>query len=188
MYALTLAKGGLNTDKVKPTAPDECWIRQPGTTPVTPPPPGFEGRPACGAFRGNAPGKPGNHRYEYVGLQLDGFPAVMDRPVMNKTGLDGRYNLAIEFTPDDSTPGTIAPNSPYADRERAEQKANPGPGPTIFKALEELGLKLELAKGPAEYIAIDRVAKPKQDTVGSPARAQGAGLPAEPSAKAGGGR
>ena len=38
-----------------------------------------------------------------------------------------------------------------------------GDGPTIFKALETLGFKLEPTKGPAEYLVIQSAQRPRSD-------------------------
>jgi len=71
------------------------------------------------------------------------------RPVVDKTGIVGRYHLTLEWTPDDAaapSPGSGA----AADA-----------GPSLFTALEEqLGLKLEPAKGPVEVLVIDHVEMP----------------------------
>jgi uncharacterized protein (TIGR03435 family) len=61
-------------------------------------------------------------------------------PVLDETGLTGLYDLNLDFTVDESI--------------SAE-------GPRIFEAVrEQLGLKLEARKGPAEVIVIDHVEKP----------------------------
>ena len=61
-------------------------------------------------------------------------------------------------------------------------------GATIFKALEELGLKLEQIKAPAEYLVIDHAERPRPDSPADdavpPARALGAGRLRPDSAKA----
>jgi uncharacterized protein (TIGR03435 family) len=65
------------------------------------------------------------------------------RPVIDKTGLDGRYTYVLSFTP-------LAAQSP-------DQAADAGP-PDIFSALQlQLGLKLEGKKGPVEFLVIDHV-------------------------------
>ena len=65
------------------------------------------------------------------------------RPVIDKTGLDGRYTYVLSFTP-------LAAQSP-------DQAADLGP-PDIFTALQQqLGLKLEGKKGPVEVLAIDHM-------------------------------
>jgi uncharacterized protein (TIGR03435 family) len=81
----------------------------------------------------------------------------MDRFVVDRTGLEGNFNVQLEFAPDDSTPGGAAALR-WARREGAE----PPTAPSIFKALEEqLGLKLEATKARAEYLVIDRAERPR---------------------------
>ena len=71
---------------------------------------------------------------------------VTGRPVMDKTGLTGKYDYKLEYAPDD--------NSVEADPT----------GPSIFTAVQEqLGLKLESAKGPVEIFVIDHVERPSEN-------------------------
>jgi uncharacterized protein (TIGR03435 family) len=66
------------------------------------------------------------------------------RYLIDKTGLTGRYDFELHWTPDD-TPA----DSPL------------GGGPSIFTAVEEqLGLKLESAKAPVEVLVIDSARLP----------------------------
>jgi uncharacterized protein (TIGR03435 family) len=75
------------------------------------------------------------------------------RMVVDKTGLTGNYDFKLDFTPE---PGQMAPPPPGIEKEPL-----PAPGPSIFTALQEqLGLKLQSAKGPVEVIVVDRVEKP----------------------------
>jgi uncharacterized protein (TIGR03435 family) len=68
-------------------------------------------------------------------------------PVVDKTGLKGSFDIELQFTPD-----TLGPAPPDAC------------GPSLFTALEEqLGLKLESARGPVEVIVIDSVSKPSEN-------------------------
>lgn len=78
------------------------------------------------------------------------------RKVIDKTGLTGKYDFTLSYTPDENQlarramPGAPLPSAP-AD----------GSGPSLFAALqEELGLKLESQKGPVEIFVIDRAEKP----------------------------
>jgi uncharacterized protein (TIGR03435 family) len=102
--------------------------------------------------------------------RLEGFAAPMEmlgtvlsnamgRPVVDKTGLPGKYDFVLEWTPD---PGADARAQGFGDGI-TEPAPAPG-GPTIFTALQEqLGLKLESQKGPVENIVIDRVEKPSEN-------------------------
>jgi uncharacterized protein (TIGR03435 family) len=150
LYVLTVAKSGL---KIKPTAPDECWERDAATQPT--PPAGAENLPACGNLKMNWNG--GNRMLTSTGVLLQNFTTgvlspMMDRFVINRTGVEGRFNIPLEFAPDDNTPGGLS-GLAWSRREGA----TPATGGSIFKALEELGLKLEPTKAPAEYLVIDHV-------------------------------
>jgi len=65
------------------------------------------------------------------------------RVIVDKTGLDGRFDIDLHWTPDDAS--STAADAP----------------PSIFTALEEqLGLRLITAKGPVEVLVIDHVEMP----------------------------
>jgi uncharacterized protein (TIGR03435 family) len=75
----------------------------------------------------------------------------LGRPVVDKTGLTGKYDFALTWTPAPGEMGNGPEDGPAAD---------PG-GPSIFSALQEqLGLKLESGRGPVEVLVIDHVEKP----------------------------
>jgi len=76
-------------------------------------------------------------------------------PVLDRTGLKGTFDFKLEWAPD--TPPAVGLSPPSVD---ATPAADPN-GPSIFTALEEqLGLKLEPAKGSVEVLVIDHVEKP----------------------------
>lgn len=75
-----------------------------------------------------------------------GMQAFLDKPVVDQTGLDGRYDFVLRWMPDDSN--TDAPNQ----------------APGLFTAVQEqLGLKLEPVKGQADVYAIDHVEEPSEN-------------------------
>ena len=173
MYALTVATGGF---KITPVAPGDCWEYDPdkvnadGSLIVPPhgndvPPCGYLAGPGWGSFHaiavmlGNAPAREGS-RF------VDSLWNLMRQPVMDKTGLNGRYSFALDFTPDDMTPGAFksAEEEAMLARSGIHPPATFKSSDTIFKALEKLGLKLEQAKGPAEYLVIDSAQRPTPDS------------------------
>ena len=73
----------------------------------------------------------------------------LDRPVLDRTGLTGKYNFQFVWTPD-SGPCSGSPDSSNA--------------PSIFTALEEtLGLRLESIKGPVDSLIIDHADRPSEN-------------------------
>jgi uncharacterized protein (TIGR03435 family) len=81
------------------------------------------------------------------------------RTVVDKTGLTGNYDFTLNWTPDQPTPG-MAPGGDGSPAPNTDAADNSG-GPSLFTALEEqLGLKLESAKGPEEVIVIDHIEQP----------------------------
>jgi uncharacterized protein (TIGR03435 family) len=83
---------------------------------------------------------------------------VVDRPVIDRTGIGGKFDIEVEFAPEQGPtafhpPGDAPPLPPASNEEPT--------APRIFAAFEkQLGLKLESAKGPREYLVIDHVERP----------------------------
>jgi len=79
---------------------------------------------------------------------------VLDRPVVDRTGVAGRFDYTVTFTPDDSEFGGHAPKLP--ERTDATESA-----PNLFEAIQQqLGLKLAAEKTAVDVIVIDHVEKP----------------------------
>jgi uncharacterized protein (TIGR03435 family) len=83
--------------------------------------------------------------------------AVMDKPVVDQTGLKDRYDFTLKWTPDDSQfaqfRGTSGPVPPAGD--------DPNAPPSLYTAVQErLGLKIEATKATDDVIVIDHVEKP----------------------------
>ena len=73
----------------------------------------------------------------------------VEREVVDRTGLDGRFDFTLEWTPPLPPPG-VDGGVPV-----------PETGPSLFTALQEqLGLKLESQRGPIRVIVIDRLERP----------------------------
>jgi uncharacterized protein (TIGR03435 family) len=76
----------------------------------------------------------------------------VDRPVLDKTGLPGKYDFIVEFTPEIN--GPLPPGNFQPDES----------GPTFLEALkEQLGLKLDSQTGPVPVIVIDHVEQPSEN-------------------------
>jgi uncharacterized protein (TIGR03435 family) len=75
----------------------------------------------------------------------------LERPVVNKTGLEGKYDFTLDWSPD------LSPTPPMD----GAATPNASEGPSLFTAIEEqLGLKLTPVKGPVEVIVIDHIENP----------------------------
>ncbi len=83
---------------------------------------------------------------EATGSTLDFLPVLLtrelDRPVVDKTGLTGKYDFTLQFTP-------------------AASESTDSTAPSIFTAIQEqLGLKLEPQKAPMDVLVIDHIEPP----------------------------
>jgi uncharacterized protein (TIGR03435 family) len=99
----------------------------------------------------------------------------VERPVLDRTGLNGRYDFELNYSPDSGC-GSHQPDGDTPNSDTLTDR------PSIFTAIQEqLGLKLESIKGPVEVIVIDRVEKPGPNWIAEAARARTCGrLQAEP--------
>jgi uncharacterized protein (TIGR03435 family) len=86
---------------------------------------------------------------------ITALSAVVGRPIIDKTGLTGTFEVNLRYAPDAPIP------------QQTDSVALPGPADveaSIFTALQEqLGLKLESARGPVEVLVIDSVSKPSEN-------------------------
>lgn len=119
VYAVTIAKGG---PKIKAAGPEEK---------------------ATGDDMRNGQ----DQKVSVTSASLQDFAERMqlfvDRPVVDQTGLTGKYDFSLHYTVDESR--TADPNAP----------------PGLFTAIQEqLGLKLVPVKAPADVFVVDRVEQP----------------------------
>jgi uncharacterized protein (TIGR03435 family) len=88
-----------------------------------------------------------------VAVLAEELSKVVGRDVIDKTGIQGRYDLKLRWTPDDRA-------GPPSDGSASAVDS----GPSIFTALQEqLGLKLESQKGQVPVLVVDSVAMPSEN-------------------------
>lgn len=88
---------------------------------------------------------------DFAGLMQS---TVLDRPVVDQTALPGRYDFTLNWTPDQFQFGGRGGTAPPP----ADDAAAP---PDLFTAMQEqLGLRFEATKAPADVLVIDRLEKP----------------------------
>jgi uncharacterized protein (TIGR03435 family) len=85
----------------------------------------------------------------------------LGRTVVDKTGLTGAYDYTLQWTPDDASPP--GPGGADGGPPRNENQTDAA-GPSLFTAVQEqLGLKLQSEKGPADVIVIDHIDLPSEN-------------------------
>jgi uncharacterized protein (TIGR03435 family) len=91
---------------------------------------------------------------DFAGLMQE---ALMDRPVVDQTGLKGKFDFMLNWTPDEFQLGTrgLRPST-----QTDSDKAAPG----LYEAMQEqLGLKFESTRAPADVLVIDHVEEPSEN-------------------------
>jgi len=86
-----------------------------------------------------------------LAIVLQGF--LLDRPVVNQTGLAGSYDLNINFTPIVSNVGGLR----VPDQDPNSSAAS------IFTAIQDLGLRLDATKQPVDVLVIEHASHPPLD-------------------------
>jgi uncharacterized protein (TIGR03435 family) len=156
IYALMLARSDRKLGAgLRPSTVDCAAMRGRGARggfPAGPPPPGE--RPACGmrmAPNGVMAGGVSLAQLTQVLSQ------VAQRIVVDRTGLEGSFDIDLTFTPDRMPQGPPPPGAPPMP------SIDPN-GPSLFTAVQEqLGLKLESGRAPVEVLVIDHVERPTPD-------------------------
>ena len=97
-----------------------------------------------------------NAPFDSVANALQGN--LLDKPVVNQTGLTGKYDFAVKFTPDQSQLANLGPVPPGA------AATDPDAPPDIFTAFQQqLGLKLQSTKTAVDVMVIEKIEKPSDN-------------------------
>jgi len=114
---------------------------------------------------GERVGTQGLGRAVFNGVTMAGFAGqlqlrVLDRPVIDKTGLTDRYDFTLNWRPDEFQFPSLSP----VQREYWISAAVADGLPDLFTAVQEqLGLKLDATKAPVDVLVIDKVSKPSEN-------------------------
>jgi uncharacterized protein (TIGR03435 family) len=83
--------------------------------------------------------------------------AVMDKPVVDQTGLAGKYDFLLKWTPDDSQFAAMGIKVPPPPDD-------PAAPPDLNTALQDqLGLKMIATKASVEVMVVDKLSKPSEN-------------------------
>jgi uncharacterized protein (TIGR03435 family) len=148
VYALTVAQGG---SRLKPFEEGSC-TNMPLTVPLPALAPGQAYCKVRVGIQRPAVDAQGSTLTEFSQL-LD---LVLDRPVIDMTGIPGKFDIHLEFAINEATPRFL----PGGDLARFAGPASNAAAPSIFTAIQQLGLKLEATNGPSEFLVIDHVERP----------------------------
>lgn len=156
-YAMVLAKAGKTGSQLRPHSEGApCEAAAPAAT--GPPREGEVFPAVCDVYMAmRYPGKllKVGSRNTTTALLAGSLPGLgrLELPVVDQTGLDGRYDFWIEFAPEPNRAGP-----PNADAPA------PVEGPAFLDALrEQLGLKLESTKAPLRVLVIDKLERPSEN-------------------------
>jgi uncharacterized protein (TIGR03435 family) len=153
IYALTLARAdGRLGSQLRASSVDCAAIFAAAKATGQVPPTTTNGRPTCGTrtTRGSM---------ITTGVAMADFARNLGpftgRPVVDRTGLTGVYDLDLTWTPE---PGPSGPEGTTPQPQPSSE------GVSLYTAIQEqLGLKLDAQRGPVDVLMIDSVQRPIED-------------------------
>ncbi len=146
VYFLTIGKNGIKMPPgscvpARKDLPNECYSSR------------SEGLLQTLDWRGVSMSDPAGIAYRSLAWSLS---APLKRPVIDKTGLTGTFDVHLRWARDPEPASIRAPDDPDTPAPAAAATA-----PSLATALEEqLGLKIEAGRGPVEYLIVDHVERP----------------------------
>ena len=167
VYAIVLAKDGASKLKPSPLDPevvDSSGRKAPVDVQATGGRGGTTVKFGRGAYYTFADNK-FDARKLTMQVLADTLTRYVERPVVDMTGLEGTYDVALEFTPEDYRvllirsaiyAGVTLPPEALMFLQGASDES-------IFKGLQTVGLKLEQRKAPLEVLLIDSMTKTPTD-------------------------
>ncbi len=127
-----------------------------GEPPALPPLGDPNGPPPCGLQRMSVGSIVGSRTISDLALVL---ADLVSRPVIDRTGLAGPYDFALKFAPESAGSAGILRFLPGISTPASDPNV-----PSLSVALQEqLGLRLESARGPVDVVVIDKIERPTLD-------------------------
>lgn len=94
-----------------------------------------------------------------MGVLVKQLSEQLNRIVLDKTGLNGKYDFMLQWTPGKSQDATL--QGAEESQEGSDGTPSAESSPSIFTAIQQqLGLKLESQKAPMQVLVIDHVEAP----------------------------
>jgi uncharacterized protein (TIGR03435 family) len=158
VYGLVVARNGLQMQE----APAGDTGDPPGSVNVTAT--GTQGGVSVNLGKGSS-FTFGNNRFEGKKLTManiaETFTRFLDRPVIDMTGLPGRYDFTLEVSPEDYRAIMVrsALNAGVSLPPEALRALDASSGDSVINAAEKLGLKLDPRKTKMDVIVVDSAAK-----------------------------
>jgi uncharacterized protein (TIGR03435 family) len=163
LYELVMARDDRSLARgIRASGQDCAPVTLPSGMPPAPPPPAGGGIPiGTGGFGCPSGLLPGHLSLRSV--DMPAFASVLwrravHRPIVDRTGLTGRFDIDLTYLPElENINGRPASDSPFLPAQVTG-------APSVFTAVQEqLGLKLEAARGPVEVMVIDRIERPTEN-------------------------
>jgi uncharacterized protein (TIGR03435 family) len=153
MYALTVAPGG---SRLSPLSAGGCVQFDPANPPPARPP-----GPLCGSATNRPDGA--DWMFEAIGVPISRIVNLLhnavDRPVVDRTGLAGLFNVRLDFSPEGTRLGDRIRELGAAGGDLPQSTA-----PPLVTALQDqLGLRLEAIRGPWEFLVIESIDRPTEN-------------------------
>jgi uncharacterized protein (TIGR03435 family) len=157
VFALLVAKGGPKLQTAAPpapgTAPEQAATAQPPGLPDQLPQRPPKGTSMMRVTSTKAEMTVSGGTMEQLASMLSGQEETEEHVVIDKTGLTGKYDWYLTWTPADAQMG--------AQQKGADGSPSGPDAPGLFTALQEqLGLRLEAQKGPVQVVVIDQLEAP----------------------------
>jgi uncharacterized protein (TIGR03435 family) len=153
VYAVTISRSG---HKLQPAKDGSCISQE--ELRKNPPPPPVPGQPlppfVCGALW-QTPRASGAYHVTLEDL-FSQLSLYLDRPIVDKTGIQGTFDVHLDLADELQLPGDRSPDPPVPIEPG-------GPVGAIRAALQKLGLNLRSAKGPTKILVIDSVQRPTEN-------------------------
>jgi bla regulator protein BlaR1 len=163
VFGLVLIKAGKTGPDLRPH-PDDPPCEKPSSQPSAPQ---VKAAVPCGVLTAGPSSTPGNIRVyarnvtlEQLAQMLSAVPVrILDRPVVDETGLTGKFDFSIDFTRE-------SPRRAQDSQSEQSQITSPAldQGVTFLEALQDqLGLKLRPDRRPMKVLVIDHVEQPSEN-------------------------